>query len=178
MPQQSLIAVSPVSQDLLFTPDASFDIGQGANRPRNITASNNITAGGSFLGGGSAIFSFSGRSRYRSPTDGVITLLNNAETDFNRLQFGGTTAAFPSWKRSGASIQARAADDSGFIRVDVSVLVTATIYTVATLPVGANGMRAFVSDSTVAAAGNFGAAVAGGGADTVPVYYDGAWRIG
>jgi hypothetical protein len=36
-----------------------------------------------------------------------------------------------------------------------------------------------VTDSTVAAAGNFGAVVTGGGANTVPVYSDGTnWRIG
>jgi hypothetical protein len=41
------------------------------------------------------------------------------------------------------------------------------------------GQRAFVSDSTVAASGNFGAAVAGGGSNVVPVYSDGTnWRIG
>lgn len=53
------------------------------------------------------------------------------------------------------------------------------VYTVATLPVvGAPG-RAFVSDSTVAGAGNFGAAVVGGSTHTVPVYFDGStWRVG
>lgn len=41
------------------------------------------------------------------------------------------------------------------------------------------GARHFVTDSTVAAAGNFGAAVAGGGGHAVPVYSDGStWRIG
>lgn len=49
----------------------------------------------------------------------------------------------------------------------------------AALPAGTAGMRAFINNSSVAAAGNFGAAAAGGGANTVPVYYDGAaWRIG
>lgn len=41
------------------------------------------------------------------------------------------------------------------------------------------GARAHVSDSTVAGAGNFGLAVVGGGANSVPVYSDGVnWRIG
>jgi hypothetical protein len=40
-------------------------------------------------------------------------------------------------------------------------------------------MRAFVRDSTVAASGNFGAIVAGGGSNNVPVFYDGTnWLIG
>lgn len=50
---------------------------------------------------------------------------------------------------------------------------------VASLPTPVLTMRAFVTDSTVAAAGNFGAIVAGLGSNTVPVYWDGVhWRIG
>lgn len=55
------------------------------------------------------------------------------------------------------------------------------VLTVSTLPLAASAgaARAFVSDSNVVAAGNFGAVVAGGGANTVPVYSDGTnWRIG
>lgn len=57
------------------------------------------------------------------------------------------------------------------------------VTTVAALPnassVAGAGARMFVSDSSVAASGNFGAAVAAGGANTVPVYSDGtSWRIG
>lgn len=51
-----------------------------------------------------------------------------------------------------------------------------TVYTVATLPTGAAGVRALVSDATVT---TFASVVAGGGANTVPVYHDGTdWRIG
>jgi hypothetical protein len=54
--------------------------------------------------------------------------------------------------------------------------------TVAGLPAAATAAaaaRMFVTDSNVVAAGNFGNVVAGGGANTVPVYSDGAnWRIG
>jgi hypothetical protein len=49
------------------------------------------------------------------------------------------------------------------------------IYTVATLPAGTNGMRAFVSDSSVT---TFGSAVAGGGGAFVPVYFGGSWLVG
>ena len=55
------------------------------------------------------------------------------------------------------------------------------VYTVATLPVPGAPARAFVSDSSVAASTHFGAAVAGGGANVVPVYWDSGgllWRIG
>jgi hypothetical protein len=44
---------------------------------------------------------------------------------------------------------------------------------------GRAGERHMVSDATVAGSGNFGAIVAGGGANKVPVYSDGTnWRIG
>lgn len=56
------------------------------------------------------------------------------------------------------------------------------VLTVSDLPAataGNAGTRTFVSDSNAAAASNFGAVVAGGGSNTVPVYSDGgAWRIG
>ena len=53
------------------------------------------------------------------------------------------------------------------------------VYTVATLPAGANGNTAFVTDSTVAIAAGLGLAPVGGGAFGVPVFHDGAgWKIG
>lgn len=60
--------------------------------------------------------------------------------------------------------------------------VKTTPTTVASLVAAATagaGARSFVSDSTVAAAGNFGAIVAGTGSNPVPVHSDGTnWRIG
>lgn len=51
--------------------------------------------------------------------------------------------------------------------------------TVANLPAGVKGMRAFVTDATGTMAANIGAIVAGTGANNVPVHYDGTnWRIG
>ncbi len=55
---------------------------------------------------------WTGRSKFRSPSDGVLTLLNNGETDFNRIQFAGTTSSFPSIKRSSTTLAFRLADDS------------------------------------------------------------------
>jgi hypothetical protein len=55
-------------------------------------------------------------------------------------------------------------------------------YTVANLPTASSifkGLRMFVTDSTVAAFGNFAAIVVGGGTNTVPVFCDDTnWRIG
>ena len=60
-----------------------------------------------------------------------------------------------------------------------AIQAVTTVGALPTAAAGNAGARAFVSDSTVAAAGNFGGIVAGTGSNTVPVYSDGgAWRIG
>jgi len=54
-----------------------------------------------------------------------------------------------------------------------------TVATLAAAATAGAGARAFVTDSNVVAAGNFGNVVAAGGANGVPVYSDGTnWRIG
>jgi hypothetical protein len=51
-----------------------------------------------------------------------------------------------------------------------------TTYTVSTLPSGILGLKSFVIDAT---ATTFNSIVVGGGANKVPVFYDGtSWRIG
>lgn len=63
----------------------------------------------------------------------------------------------------------------------VQTLIEAqTALTAAELPAGTfAGQQGIVTDSSVAGAGNFGAAVVGGGANVVPVYWDSSsWRIG
>ena len=52
---------------------------------------------------------------------GRITLLDNSEGDFNRLQFGGTSSSFPSLKRSTTNLQVRLADDSDYAPIDASL---------------------------------------------------------
>jgi hypothetical protein len=57
-----------------------------------------------------------------------------------------------------------------------STTAAPTVYTVATLPSSPSiGQRAFVTD---ASATTFASTVAGSGSNKVPVYYDGAWKIG
>lgn len=48
----------------------------------------------------------------RATGDGILKLGNNAENDFSRLQFGGSTSSFPSLKRSSTGLIVRLADDS------------------------------------------------------------------
>lgn len=72
--------------------------------------------------------------------------------------------------------------DGGTALASNAGIIALPVFSVATLPVAtgvATGGRSTVSDSNVAAATNFGAIVAGGGANIVPVYSDGTnWRIG
>lgn len=64
---------------------------------------------------------------FQSPTDGVVTIANGAQTDFGRLQFGGQTASFPSIKRNGNQFDFRLADDSAYAGLTAAVVgVTAS----------------------------------------------------
>jgi hypothetical protein len=72
------------------------------------TAGNSSVAVGQ--SGGS--YSWNTQTKILSPTDGVITLTNLAETDWNRLQFGGTTSSFPAIKKVSNNIEIRNADDT------------------------------------------------------------------
>ena len=76
-----------------------------------VTVLNTITAGN--INSSNAIYLSNYQSGFRSMSSGVIRLMNNTETDFNRLQWGGSTNLFPSLKRNGTDIQIRLADDSG-----------------------------------------------------------------
>lgn len=73
-----------------------------------------------FISANGTGFYWLSRSVLLSPSDGVIQISNNAGSDFNRLQFGGTTSSFPAIKRSSAGLQARLADDSAFTTIQAS----------------------------------------------------------
>jgi len=94
----------------------THNIGSSGNRVQNIWVNNTVTTANVTLSS-TGLFSFSTRSNIRSPADGDITITNNAETGFNRLQLGGTTSAFPALKRNGVIVQIRLADDSNWARI-------------------------------------------------------------
>ena len=73
-----------------------------------------VSSAGGFQGASGSSFQWVSSSRITSPSNGVITLLNQAQNDFTRLQFGGATSAFPSIKRSATALQVRLADDSNY----------------------------------------------------------------
>ena len=115
-------------------------------------------------------------SQVQSTGAGVIALGNYGGSDFNRIQFGGTTSSFPALKRSSTTLQARLADDSAFAGFASANMQAATAYTVATLPgTPGTGMIARVTD---ALAPTIGATVTGGGAAYALVNYNGAnWTV-
>lgn len=75
---------------------------------------------GNLTVGASSSITFSGRTKANSSVDGILLIQNNGGTDFTRLQFGGTTASFPSLKRSATALHIRLADDSAFAPVVAS----------------------------------------------------------
>jgi hypothetical protein len=98
-----------------FASDNLYDIGEnGAKRPRSGYFSGYVFCNNAFIAGNTANsgYAFSSHGRFASSSDGVHTLYNAALTDFGRLQFGGTTSAFPALKRSGTTLAVRLADDS------------------------------------------------------------------
>lgn len=97
-----------------------------------------------------AILNWNARSQIVSPSDGVLTFRNAANTDFSRLQFGGTTNSFPSLKRSGANLIVRAADDSA----DVAILAFGHVSTGAAITAAAGAVcYGGTTATTVGAAG-------------------------
>ena len=96
-----------------------FRIGNGGN----IVASESVVAA-NFGFTGIGVYSNGNGTRLSSPSANVFLISNLAGNDFNRLQFGGTTNAFPSIKRNGAALEVRLADDSGFAALNVGALTT------------------------------------------------------
>lgn len=56
---------------------------------------------------------FTNGAKVSSPADGQLLITDNAGSGSPRLLFGGTTNAYPMFKRSGTEIHAQLADDSG-----------------------------------------------------------------
>lgn len=91
--------------------DGGLSVVAGTTAVQALTTTT-IVASSSVAAGASSPILWTGRSRAESPSDGVITLMNNGSTDFSRLNFGGATSSFPALKRSGTGLLCRLADDS------------------------------------------------------------------
>lgn len=111
----------------LFTVDINGAVTSASNGNfANVTAS----AGGHF--------NFSGQSQIKSPSDGVLELLNAAGTGFTSEQYGGTTASFPEIKRNLTALNFRLADDSADAPI-TSAAHTITSASANCLDAGLNG---------------------------------------
>jgi hypothetical protein len=122
---------------------------------------------------GQGAFTTTGRGGFRMSADGVMFVFNTARTDFDRIQLGGSTSAFPAISRDGAGVKFVGADTTNVSWVKVPAVAVASLPAAATAGIGA---RAFVNN---ASAPTFGSAVVGGGAVAVPVYSTGAaWNVG
>lgn len=95
--------------DTTFYPssDGAVDLGQALLKFNEVWATNITT-------GASGYLRFFGTTKIKSPSDGTLTFLNNAENAFTMAQLGGTSSNFPALKRSNAAINIRLADDSAF----------------------------------------------------------------
>lgn len=103
-------------------------------------------SGGAYTNGATSFFGFAGRSQIYSPANAILLLQNAALTDFDRLQFGGTTSSFPSLKRSTTELQARLADDSGDATLKGRLKVHANA--VAETPTATHTLRLFDAAGT------------------------------
>lgn len=93
-----------------------------------------------------------GTGRLSSAGDGLIRLSDSNDTDFGRLQFGGTTSSFPALKKSGTTLQVRLADDSAFADLSFRNVIAQSGYTemvemTAPSAGAANTARLFVEDN-------------------------------
>jgi hypothetical protein len=111
-----------LGRGLLFGTDNTYDIGAAASgRPQFVYAASGLRTDGSVRCGPTSAVQFgTNRAVIASASDGVLSFYNAAQNDFARIQFGGTTNAFPALKRSGTTVQARLADDSGYGAFDAA----------------------------------------------------------
>jgi hypothetical protein len=154
-----------------MTLDASGNLLVGTTTPLvNAGGRGNITVNGSTdavlsfgIGGSVAGYLFQGASTLILNTQGAraITFENNG-SERARITSGG-------------EVLVGLTSATGVALLQVSGPIRTTGYTVATLPAGTVGMRTYVTDALAPA---FGVAVAGSGAVTIPVFYDGAnWIV-
>ena len=100
--------------------NTAIALGSGAITTTGNVSGNNWLGTTAVRAGAASFFYWTGLSRMYSPSDGVIRLSNDANADFGRLQFGGTTSLFPSIKRSTVNLQAKLADDSAYTDLEVA----------------------------------------------------------
>ena len=181
----------------LAATDNTYDIGASGARPKSLYLGSSLligsavvyVAGGAVVARGSsgaggleiqgvgatqgARLDFYQRVKITPQEDGVLSLQNNASSDFNRIQLGSTADTHPAIARDGAGVKFTGAATGLTSWIKVPAVAVSALPLAATAGVGA---RSFVDDALSPV---FGSAVTGGGAVTVPVYSTGsAWNVG
>lgn len=131
-----------------------------------LPAGGSVSNGNSFYGnsattdnlllGAVGEIAFGLRVKIKSSGGGLIELFNNAETDFSRLNFGGTTSSFPAIRRTTTALNIRLADDSADAGLTaLSITTSQTTFMHITSASLANGAAAAAGTlSNAPAAGN------------------------
>lgn len=137
-----------------------------------VVTSNAVNAGATIvLAGGSGDPTMAGGIFFGvTPTAGNHTLLGNPGNNVTLNGPGGVDVRI--------AVQLDNIIICSSARAAFSKPVNLQSYTVATLPGGTVGDTAFVTDASTTIILGLGLAAVGGGANKVPVYYDGAWKIG
>lgn len=76
----------------------------------------------------SPLFEFLGNSTMASASDGNIKLTYNVGSDFDRLQFGGTTSSYPAIQRKGVKLVAKLSDNSANTNIQVKDTVFSNLW--------------------------------------------------
>jgi hypothetical protein len=182
-------AGNAISFTQAMTLDASGNLGIGTTSPAALLHVNGSNSIARFSGASTSLsayqtfFNNSAAQAYfgieSSTGTGIIgtgaaygMVLTTAST--NPLVFG-TNNTERARITSGGEVLVGLTSATGVAKLQVSGAIRTTGFTVATLPAGTVGMKTYVTD---ALAPSFGVAVAGSGAVTIPVFYDGAnWIV-
>lgn len=76
----------------------------------SVNTGNRITSGSGVTVATGSNYLNGNRGGWTSPGDGIFQMYNNAQTDFTRLDFGGTSSSFPALAKVGQNIVVQLAD--------------------------------------------------------------------
>jgi hypothetical protein len=105
-----------------------MDLQVGGASKASISKAGNVQANSYSVGAG-GYFAVSTRANITASADGVINLYNTTVNGFTRLNFGGTTNAFPALAVSGNMLHVKKADDSGLTGLAAAYVSTAQVET-------------------------------------------------
>ena len=129
-----------IKLDVTSTADGAssllMDLRDDAASKFSVTKAGDVTSASSYTATGA--FAFINSTVLRAPSNGILRLTDTAETNFNRINFGGDTSSFPALRRSGTTLEAVRADESAYadfaasdFRIGASPFIRATAPTIA-----------------------------------------------